>query len=76
MPASRILEGSLPEQHPRAQIFSGAQTQPKTQQSGISRASPLAGLVPTFGITMTYSVRLWSQAFDGNVGQVRHRISE
>ena len=31
MPASRILEGSLPEQHPRAQIFSRAQPQPKTQ---------------------------------------------
>src|SRR6516162_3620404 len=31
MPASRILEGSLPERHPKAQIFSGAQPQPKTE---------------------------------------------
>jgi len=31
MPASRILEGSLPDRHPKAQIFSGAQPQPKTE---------------------------------------------
>ena len=31
MPASRILEGSLPERHPKAQIFSRAQPQPKTE---------------------------------------------
>jgi len=31
MPASRILEGGLPERHPKAQIFSDAQAQPKTE---------------------------------------------
>ena len=31
MPASRILEGRLPEQHPRAHIFSGVQPQPYTE---------------------------------------------
>jgi hypothetical protein len=31
MPASRIPEGSLPERHPKAQIFSRAQPQPKTE---------------------------------------------
>ena len=30
MPASRILEGRLPEQHPSAHIFFGSQPQPPT----------------------------------------------
>jgi hypothetical protein len=42
MPASRILEGSLPERHPKAQIFSAPKHNPKRSQSGISRAKPLA----------------------------------
>jgi len=41
MPASRILEGSLPERRPKAQIFSGAQPQPKTEQkAGYQGRSP------------------------------------
>jgi hypothetical protein len=31
MPASRILEGRLPEQHPSAHIFFGSQPQPPTE---------------------------------------------
>jgi hypothetical protein len=41
MPASRILEGSLPERRPKAQIFSGAQPQLPTQpQRDIKGESP------------------------------------
>jgi hypothetical protein len=29
-----------------------------------------------FGIKVTYSLRLPEQAFDGDLGQTRHRISE
>jgi len=47
MPASRILEGSLPEQHQKAQIFSRAQPQPKTEPErdikGEARGSPGTG---------------------------------
>jgi hypothetical protein len=41
MPASRILEGSLPERRPKAQIFPGAQPKSKTQpQRDIKGGSP------------------------------------
>jgi len=42
MPASRILEGSLPERHPKAQIFSGAQPQPKTERERDIKGEALA----------------------------------
>jgi len=42
MPASRILEGSLPERHPKAQIFSGAQPQPKTESERDIKGEALA----------------------------------
>ena len=44
MPASRILEGRLPEQHPSAHIFLAPNHSPQTSQSGISRAKPVASL--------------------------------
>jgi hypothetical protein len=42
MPASRILEGSLPERHPKAQIFSGALPQPKTEPDRDIKGKALA----------------------------------
>jgi hypothetical protein len=42
MPASRILEGRLPEQHLGAQKFWWRNHKPKRSQSGISRAKPVA----------------------------------
>jgi len=42
MPASRILEGSLPERHPKAQIFSGAQPLPKTEPERDIKGEALA----------------------------------
>ena len=42
MPASRILEGSLPERHPKAQIFSGALPQPKTEPERDIKGEALA----------------------------------
>jgi hypothetical protein len=41
MPASRILEGRLPEQHPSAHIFFGSQPQPPNgAKTGYQGRSP------------------------------------
>ena len=42
MPASRILEGSLPKQHPSAHIFLAPTTTRNEAKTGISRAKPWA----------------------------------
>jgi hypothetical protein len=42
MPASRILEGRLPKQHPALTNFLTANDDPQRGQSGISRAKTLA----------------------------------
>jgi hypothetical protein len=45
MPASRILEGRLPEQQPGAHIFLAANHNPQRSQNGISRAKPVASVL-------------------------------
>lgn len=43
------------------------------QEAGVAGVT---GVIGVFGIKVTYSVWLEEQAFDGDLGQIRHRISE
>ena len=72
VPGKASLERSVPDPTGR-HSWGGA---------GYDRPVPLghfatgSSLVLTFGLKVTYSVRLQEQAFDGDLGQIRHRISE